>query len=150
MTSEGSGSATIRRLGKRLVVASFAKKKKRTKESSVEDKLASALFAHDAWNTHVSMKEGGWPDRYVRGGIWIEVKSLHELGVQHQLEVEQIRHLDELTKAGDKCFYFAKFEDKLFCVPWIEFKAAKLAPINCTPYAYKDIGEVVRHVILET
>lgn len=138
---------TTRRGGKRLVVASFKKRKRRTQEKSFETRFAKAALACGIPSWHMSCKEPGWPDRYLHGGIWVELKSLKNCGIVHQLEPEQIIKLNELTRAGEPCFYCAKWEDNVILLPWVEFRAIGLQPLKCERYHYADLEEAIRCVI---
>lgn len=145
-TSEGSAGATVGRK-KRLIVARFQKKRARTTEAAVEKKLAAYLGKAGIISWHMSCREGGWPDRYLVGGRWIEVKSLAYLGAENGLDPGQIIKLDELSQAGEKCFYFAKVEDHVIFMRWGDFKDAGMLPLNCPRYAYADLCEAIRYVL---
>ena len=126
-----------------LSVASFTKRKPRSSEKSFEKKFYGALTDCGYPNWHVTMREAGWPDRYAKGGHWFELKSLKELGDVSQLSTEQVRHLNMLSKAGDKCFYVAKWENSVIFLPWFAFRdlcdqsPAKAVELGYR-YAYKN------------
>ena len=134
-----------------LRVGNFKKKKRRTSEASFEDAFAAAGAAVGLPSWHMSCRDPGWPDRYIKGGIWVEVKVLDSLGIKHQLRKEQIPKLNELSRAGDRCFYCAKWEDSFILIPWEEFKAHGMIPKDCPRYHYrtrKDIEEAIKWIIL--
>lgn len=133
----------------RLSVEAFKKKRARSSEHSFEKAFAVALGNCGLRNWHMSCREAGWPDRYVKGGIWVEIKSLKWLGKQSELSQDQVAKLNDLARAGDRCYYLAKWEDSFVLVPWAEFKNKEMKPINCTRYHYRtraDLEEAIRYV----
>lgn len=152
VASEGDG-AKGRRVGARLSVASFKKKKRTTKESSFEDNFALAVKDCGKKSWHISSRERGWPDRYVVGGYWFELKSLDTFGITHDLKPEQIAKLNELHANGDKCFYCAKYQDAFILVPWADFKEGNKEPIRFERYHYRtraDITEALKWIAFQS
>lgn len=141
VTSEGGSGETF----KRLSVSSFKKKARRTSETSFEDQMAAALLECGLASWHMAMREEGWPDRYVHGGIWMELKSLEALGKDTGLSPGQVRKLKELTRAGERTFYCAKFERSVILKPWPVIRDAKdLKDIE--RYAYRNRGDLVHAI----
>lgn len=132
-----------------LIVSSFKKKPRRTSEASFEERFAKGVrrLGKDTW--HPQFREPGWPDRYVSGGIWAELKVLDELaaGTKSGLRKEQGPKLRELHRGGDATFYFAKHNDTLIALPFPEFDAMGLSPFKAKLaghcYAYSDIDMVI-------
>lgn len=151
------GGAQERRGGKtlRLSVASFTKRVRRTQEKNFEPKFYKALEKAGYANWHMSCRDAGWPDRYAVGGRWFELKSLNELGKNSELREGQVRHLNMLTKGGDKCFYVAKWERGVIFLPWTTFRDAcserpDVAVAKGHRYAYNaenDLLEAIRYVV---
>lgn len=134
-----------------LRVGSFQKRKRRTSEASFETSFDAALFECGIISWHMACREKGWPDRYLSAGRWVELKSLEHLGTRHELSKEQIIKLNELTRAGEACYYCAKWQDSFILLPWTEFKQHKLIPANCPRYYYRtkaDIKEAIKWIIL--
>lgn len=120
-------------------------------EASFEKSFDAALAEVDIESNHMSCREKGWPDRYLGGGRWVELKSLEHLGTRHELSTAQIRIAKDLTRRGDKWWYCAKWQDSFILCPWKEFKDHGMIPANCTRYHYrtrKDIVEAIKWVIL--
>lgn len=142
------GAAPSGKLGPQLRVARFSKKPRRTSEHSFEDTWAKAALAVGYPSWHMNVSEAGWPDRYVKGGIWCELKSLHTLGTVNGTSVEQRIKLNELHAAGDRTFYCAKYENSVILQPWSVIRATRnLATVE--RFAYKkriDLEEIIRHV----
>jgi hypothetical protein len=136
-----------------LSVASFKKKKRRTSESSFEDRFAQAVRRAGRESYHPQYKEPGWPDRYINGGAWAELKVLDELAANTKsgLRKEQVPNMRERVRSGDDAFYFAKYQDTLIALPFAEFDRLGLSPLKAKLaghcYAYKDIDEVVKCLI---
>lgn len=135
----------------KLTVASFKKKKRRTSESGFENRFAQAVRRAGRESYHPQYREPGWPDRYISGGAWAELKVLDEMGKQHGLRKEQVPNMRERVRSGDDAFYFAKHEDTLIALPFAEFDRLGLHPAKAKAaghcYAYADIDEVVKCLI---
>lgn len=136
-----------------LIVANFKKKARRTSESGFEDRFATAVRRAGRESYHPQYKEPGWPDRYINGGAWAELKVLDELAAKTPsgLRKEQIPNMRERVRSGDDAFYFAKYRDRLIALPFAEFDRLGLSPFKATlaghSYAYADIDEVVKCLI---
>lgn len=132
-----------------LKLADFKKIKERSSEESFERIFVLALHecGYESW--HMSCRDKGWPDRYVRGGIWIEMKSLKRLGKDTQLSTQQRGKLASLSGAGDRCFYLAKWEDSVIFLPWAVAKTVTdLKTVERFRYRTKeDLKEMIRHVL---
>lgn len=145
VTSEGGNGETF----KRLSVSSFPKKKRRTSEASFETTFYKALEACGIPNEHMAMREPGWPDRYGKGGVWIELKSLDRLGTDNGTSKDQKRILSRLDRWGDRVFYCAKFEDSFILKPWRDIKGKNLKDVERYKYRTReDIEHAIRHEIL--
>lgn len=132
-------------------VAEFKKRKRRTSEASFEKSFDAALYELGIASWHMSCREPGWPDRYLGNGRWVELKSLEHLGSRHELRKEQIPKLNELTRAGEACFYCAKWQDSFILIAWEDFKAHGMIPEKCPRYHYRtkaDIKEAIKWIIL--
>jgi hypothetical protein len=133
-----------------LSVANFKQKKRRSKEINFEQRFALAVTRAGLTSWHPLYKEAGWPDRYIKGGIWCELKSLKELGINSGLEPEQHVKLRELGNAGDRAFYVAKYQGRFLMIPYHVFKYEHdCKPLNAFGdhhfvFNYKDIDEVVK------
>ena len=145
LTSSEGGASERRGAPKslRLSVSSFTKRVARSSETSFEEAFSKALFACGWYNHHNAMREAGWPDRYVRGGRWVELKSLNELGVNSGLSKDQVRIMNALTKGGDQCWYLMKYQKSVIMVPWTVFRDEfKQQPILAAEggyrFAYRD------------
>lgn len=133
-------------------VADFKKKKARTMEASFEKSFDAALAQLDIVSDHMSCRERGWPDRYLGGGRWVELKSLEHLGTRHELKKEQVLKAKDLTKRGDKWWYCAKWQDSFILCSWQDFVANGMIPANCGRFYYRskaDIIEAIKYVILQ-
>lgn len=137
------------KLGPQLRVARFAKKIARTSETSFEEAWAKAALAVGYPSWHMSVKEAGWPDRYIKGGIWCELKSLDVLGTVNGTSTEQRIKLNELHAAGDRTFYCAKYEHSVIFQPWPVIRVTRnLATIERFAYRKRlDLEEIIRHVL---
>lgn len=120
-------------------VSDFGGTQKRASEASVERKLAAALTKLGIYSRHMSDAVPGLPDRYVRGGNWIEVKSLWRkrggFAFGEGLSPEQKRVGRELVSAGDRVFYFAQLDG------WELGKVFVLMPFQTI--ATKQSGEIM-------
>lgn len=130
-----------------LKLSDFKKTKDRSTEESFERSFAVALHecGYESW--HMACREKGWPDRYVAGGIWIELKSLRRLGKDSGLSAAQRSKLHFLSAAGDRCFYLAKFEDSFIFKPWATIREVQdLRTVERYHYRTKDdLKEAIRH-----
>lgn len=94
-----------------LSVGQFKKKARRTTEKSFEDLVAGAWLDQGIWSRHMSDKFSGVPDRYVRGGRWVELKSLEyargQVPYGAGLTIEQRIVCGDLVRAGDEVWYMA-------------------------------------------
>jgi hypothetical protein len=146
IASEGGASGET---FKRLSVSSFKKTKRKTLEKNFEKTFYKALEACGIPNWHMAVREAGWPDRYGRGGVWIELKSLDTLGTDNGTSHEQKIKLNELDRAGDRVFYCAKFEDSFILKPWREIRGQNLKTVERYHYRRRDdIEHAIRHEIL--
>lgn len=144
------GGAGVLRTGKGrpvLRVSSFEKKERKVREGAFEDTFAKALLAAGYPSEHMNMRDAGWPDRYVVGGIWIELKVIDVLGIRTELEKEQKIRLNLLHQMGDRTFYCAKFEHSIILKPWPLIRATeKLCDVE--RYAYRtreDLERAIHH-----
>lgn len=142
------GEALGGKLGPQLRVARFSKKPRRTSEHSFEDTWAKAALAVGYPSWHMNVGEAGWPDRYVKGGIWCELKSLDTLGIVNGTNIEQRIKLNELHAAGDRTYYCAKYENSVIFQPWPVIRATRnLATLERFGYRKRiDLEEIIRHV----
>jgi hypothetical protein len=144
VTSEGGNGEAF----KRLSVSDFKKKKRRTLEKNFEKTFYKALEACGYPNEHMAMREPGWPDRYAKGGVWIELKSLDTLGTDNGTSKDQKRILSMLDRWGDHVFYCAKFEDSFILKPWSEIRGRNLKDVERYHYRRReDIEHAIRHEI---
>lgn len=96
----------------------------------------------------MNMREAGWPDRYVRGAIWIEFKVLDCFGVDNGTEAEQRAKMTDLERSGDHVFYCARCGDRVVCAPWRDVRGVNLSTLPS--YAYhdaRDLDHIVSYVI---
>lgn len=134
------------KLRPQLRVGSFEKKLRTTSEASFEETFAKAALAVGYQSWHMNMGEAGWPDRYLRGGIWVELKSLVTLGLDNGTSKQQKIKLDELHRAGDRTFYCAKFENTVIFKPWPLIKGINLKTVERYGYRNRtDLQEIIRH-----
>jgi hypothetical protein len=130
-----------------LRVGAFKKKKHRTSEASFETTFSAALLLVGRKSWHMLCDDPGWPDRYLGGGTWAELKSLHRLSADNQLEPEQIAKMTELVRHGDTCYYVAKFEASVIIERW---PPVTLAPMHMTRYPYRttaDLAAILEKVL---
>lgn len=142
------GARRTLRLGKpSLRVAAFEKKERKVRENGFEETFAKAALAAGYPSEHMNCRDAGWPDRYIRGGIWCELKILDTLGIRNELEREQVVRLNSLHKMGDRTFYCAKFEHSVILKPWPVIRAVtKLSEVE--RYAYRtreDLERAIEH-----
>jgi hypothetical protein len=97
-----------------LSVTQFKPKDKRSTEHAVEVAWAATWKDLGIYSRHMSDKIPGLPDRYIRGGHWVEFKSLWRVrgGFTYGegLTTEQKRTCADLTRAGDQVFYCAQLD----------------------------------------
>ena len=117
-----------------LSIAGRKKKRARSTETSFEAAFSSAQTLK---NFHVNMNAPGWPDRYFRGGIWIEFKVLD--GWTNQLEDQQPAIMTFLEGLGDLVFYCALVpEDRtVIFQPWHKIRGLKSLK-HVERFAYRD------------
>ena len=134
-----------------LTVQQGPKRPRRVTEKSFEDAFGKALLACGFKNWHVNMRDKGWPDRYVRHGIWIEFKSL-DAGAKltartsDQLDVWQKIRMVELAQAGDRVFYAARYDNQVI---FSAYPFPMTLP-NLPRFAYKDkrdLEQIIRMFI---
>jgi hypothetical protein len=132
-----------------LTVNQNLKRPRRVTEKSFEDAFGRALEACGRANWHMGMREAGWPDRYVRGGIWIEFKSLEVFGKDNGTDKDQRVKMTELQAGGDKVFYCAVSQKRVICAPWHAIKGRNLAGFETFAYKDKhDLIQIIKWVIL--
>jgi hypothetical protein len=94
-----------------LSVKDFKKKARRTTEKAFEDLFAETLAESHVFSRHMSDKFSGVPDRYVRKGVWVELKSLEyargQVPYGAGLSKEQRIVCGDLVGAGDEVWYLA-------------------------------------------
>jgi hypothetical protein len=117
-----------------LSITGRKKKRARSTESSFE---AAFSGAQSRKNFHVNMGSAGWPDRYFRGGIWIEFKVLD--GWAPQLEKEQPAIMTYLERIGDLVFYCALVveDHTVIFKPWHYIRGLKSLK-HVERFAYRD------------
>src|SRR5258707_912783 len=91
-------------------------KKRRVSETHFEEQFAEALGLA-SW--HMLNREAGWPDRYLGGGRWVELKVLDRFGKDDGSFPEQRARMTALHNSGDAVFYCARCNDKFILERWI-------------------------------
>ena len=105
-----------------LSVTNYKQVRTRSTEAAFENAFAARLRKAQVYSRHMSDAIPGLPDRYIRGGMWIEFKSLFrkrgEFTHGEGLSAEQKRTMADLCAAGDRVFYCALLDtgsgDKTF------------------------------------
>lgn len=129
-----------------LTVNNNLKRPRRVSETSFEGAFAKALLLCGAESWHMNMREKGWPDRYVQGGIWIEFKVLDTLGSDDGTEKEQRTKMAELERSGDWVFYAARCGNDVVFAPWSHCVAAGRDTSKLPRYRYKNKNDLI-HII---
>jgi hypothetical protein len=132
-----------------LTIQGRKSRPRRVTEKSFEDAFAKVLTSMGIKNYHMNMREAGWPDRYLRGGMWIEFKVIDALGVDNGTEPEQRAKMHDLTKGGDYVYYCARFQDQVVIDEWKNVAGKSLAHVQRFQYRDKrDLEHIIRYVIL--
>lgn len=111
-----------------LKVQDFQKIHARSTERSVERAWADTWEDMGIYSRHMSDAVPGLPDRYVRGGRWVEFKSLWRkrggFTVGEGLSQEQWRTAADLLNAGDKVWLISQLDG------WSEGKVYLMLPME--------------------
>lgn len=122
-----------------MKVSDFKAKPTRSTELSVEKLWAATWKAMGVYSRHMADAVPGLPDRYIKGGCWVEFKSLYrvrgEFTFGEGLSAEQIRTCSDLWEAGDVVFYCAQLDGwsrgkRYVFMPWNLVKSRMGLPIT--------------------
>lgn len=126
-----------------LSVGQFKPQAKRSTEAAVERLWAETWKQMGIYSRHMSDAIPGLPDRYIRGGRWVEFKSLYRKrgGFTHGegMSPEQRRVAADLLNAGDKVWYIAQLDG------WEEGKCYLMVPMAETLALFGDRVMEGRH-----
>lgn len=134
-----------------ISVKDFKAKPARSTESAVEKAWVKTWKDLGIYSRHMSDAVPGLPDRYIRGGNWVEFKSLYrvrgEFTFGEGLSPEQIRCCDDLTKAGDSVFYVAQLDGwkhgkRYIYMPWRSLIVVMGQPIDDVEFTLPGTIEV--------
>ena len=130
-----------------LRVKNYTDVTKATTEAAFEKRVARAIKELDWVSWHISHAfEAGWPDRYLPGGTWIELKSLkytRHVTMGQGLSPAQERKMAELSDRGDRVFYLALINhtgggQHLVMCPWGELtKKRRKITVDDIPSLHK-------------